>query len=429
MSVMRSVYCRAILPLVLSLSLPLLSGEGDGTSDQENINELLRQWINTKRQVTVKELGGSLSFSGEVRSEFQGTKEVKSGVEQRGPNSPTEIPSQGFDVEADLLVDYRAPRTWASIKLKFDNDAGTISGTKNKIALDRAYFGARALDRDTYTFDIEIGRRKFNNVFDSKIEFDSLFDGILFKLDLTFEDFGDFFFHAGPFLIDENMDQYGYVGEIALLNIGNTGLYTKYSLIDWDTKNFPNSAGSSVQALQNKADRRRFSFINSQLIIGYVMTPDWLKKMLRPYIAGLINHAAEPHKVTHGFRANCAWYAGFTIGEARKKGDWSFDINYQWVQAQAVPDFDSSGIKRGNAARVGTYTINLDGTVTPSAGLTNVNNTVGGANFKGINLEGFYLFTNNLSIFLSWQQSVTLNHEIGPGMFYRQFETEFIYAF
>ena len=54
--------------------------------------------------------------------------------------------------------------------------------------------------------------------------------------------------------------------------------------------------------------------------------------------------------LTNGKRANAGGYAGFTLGELKKKNDWSLDINYQVVQAQAVPDYDSSGIGLGKLA-------------------------------------------------------------------------------
>ena len=41
------------------------------------------------------------------------------------------------------------------------------------------------------------------------------------------------------------------------------------------------------------------------------------------------------------------------MGELKKKNDWSLDINYQVVQAQAVPDYDSVGIGLGNHGRFG----------------------------------------------------------------------------
>src|SRR5580704_6832694 len=54
--------------------------------DQKDVNAV-REWINTKRQVTVRELGGALSISGEVRTEMQSTGETRNGINQRGKHA------------------------------------------------------------------------------------------------------------------------------------------------------------------------------------------------------------------------------------------------------------------------------------------------------------------------------------------------------
>ena len=65
------------------------------TIDRENdANDLdvgaLREWMNTKRQVSIKEIGGNLSLSGEVRTEFQKIGESSMGLnkEDLGQNFP-----------------------------------------------------------------------------------------------------------------------------------------------------------------------------------------------------------------------------------------------------------------------------------------------------------------------------------------------------
>jgi hypothetical protein len=404
------------LPLLCSAVFfsvsPLFSADNEEVQDTDL--QAIREWINTKRQVTVKELGGALSISGEVRTEFQTTHETKNGVKQRGPGSPCGIPNQGFDVEVNLMFDYRMERSWAAIKLEFDNDAGALSGTFHKVKLEKAYFGVRAMDLDTITFDIEFGRRRLATIFDSLIEFDSFFDGILFRYDQGFESIGDFYVRLGTFVIDEKKDQYGYVGEIGLLNIGNTGLYTKYSLIDWDTKHF-----------NDKVQQERFDFLISQLILGYKFVPkNWLKAVT-VFVAGLYNHAAHKIKITDYKRANAAGYIGFIVGELKKRNDWAIQANYQVVQAQAIPDYDLAGIGLGNACRSGFYTAKTDGTGDPTTRKTAAGNT----NYRGFSITLDYLLLNNLDFQQSWNQSITLDDKIGPFRRYHQYEAELIYAF
>lgn len=409
------------LGVACSLSTCLLGTTIDDSDDidQKDINAV-REWINTKRQVTVRELGGALSIAGEVRTEFQSTAEVLNGVKQRGHGAAAvgkegnRIPQNGFDIEVNLMLDYRTERSWAAIKLEFDNEAGIMSGTVNKLRLERAYWGVRAIDADTFTLDIELGRRLQSTIADSKLEFNNLFDGAWFKYDQGIDAIGDIYLHAGVFIINENKNQFGYMGELGILNVGGTGFYTKYSLIDWSTKDF-----------HNKIQNRRFDFLVSQLIFGYKWLPTRLQKIVVIYLAGLWNHNARKLRISHHKRSNWGGYLGFSIGELKKKGDWAFDINYQVLASQCVPDFNVQGIGLGNANNSGFYTQHVDG-----SGSDNNRKTAGGnVNYRGFQMTLDYLLTNQLNMQQSWQQSITLDDAIGPFRRYKQYEIEFIYGF
>lgn len=398
---------------LLSSSLIATTIESSDDIDQKDINAV-REWINTKRQVTVRELGGALSLSAEVRTELQSTGETRNGVKQRGNGGETKLPTNGFDIEVNIMLDYRADNSWAAIKLEFDNNAGIDSGTFNKIKLEKAYWGVRVIRGDTYNFDTELGRRKMSTIVDSKIEFSSFFDGAWFKYDHGIDAIGDIYAHVGAFIINENKNQFGYLGEIGILNIGGTGFYSKYSLVDWDTKDF-----------HNKIQNRRFEFLVSQLIIGYKFLPSRLQKIVQIYLAGLWNSAAHKLKLTNHKRANWGGYVGVSIGELKKKGDWAFDINYQVLAAQCVPDFDVQGIGLGNANDSGFYTTKVDGT----GGLTTRRTAGGQVNYRGFQMTLDYLLLNQLNMQQSWQQTVTLDDAIGPFRRYKQYEVEFIYGF
>jgi hypothetical protein len=387
----------------------------------------IREWLNTKRQVTVKEKGGALSISGEVHTEFQTTNEKKCGIKQRAPNGATDKAAKTFDIEAVLAMDYRTERTWAAIRWRFDNRAGIFGGTKDGISLDRAFMGARLIEEANYTTDIELGRRRLNNMFDSRIEFNSLFDGIYLSYDAGFEHVGNFYTHVGAFIVDQREHHYAYVGEIGLFNIAGSGFYSKYSLIDWDTHSYPcrliipEEDGPVFFSNPNL----RFDFIISQLLVGYRFVPEKLGRVVILYAAGLLNHKAKELELTNNRRLNWGAYAGFSIGELKKKDDWSFDMNYQLVAPQAVPDFDSSGIGLGNAANTGFYTVKFDGT----GGPTTRANATGNVNFRGYQITLQYLLTNNITLFQSWQDARTLYRSIGPSRSFKQYEIEFIYGF
>jgi hypothetical protein len=386
------------------------------TIDRENDGQdidvaAVREWMNTKRQVSIKEIGGNLSLSGEVRTEFQKTGETNKGISQRGEG--TKYPSSTYDVAVNIMLDYRNDRTWSAIKLEFDNDAGIFSGTTNKIKLSKAYFGARAFEGDSYYADFEAGRRKLGNIFDSKLQFSSFFDGVLLKYDQSFERIGDFYLHAGVFVINEKVNQYGYVGETGLMNIAGSGFYTKFSLIDWDTK--------EEEGIANK---RRFDFIVSQLILGYKFYPAKLQKQVTIYLSGLYNFNAKKLDITDHQKANWGSYIGFSIGELKRKGDWALDANYQFLAAQCVPDFDASGVGLGNVNNSGFYTTELNNTT-----LTTKSNAGGNVNFRGVSITLDYLLSNNLNLQQQWLQSVTLDDDIGPYRKFKQYEIEFIYGF
>ncbi len=421
---LRRFLSLSAVSLFLASSLCGTTIEDSDDIDQKDINAL-REWINYKRQVTIKELGGALSLAGEVRTELQATSETLDGIRQRGNGAKVPEgddfapPTNTYDVEVNIMLDYRTENSWSSIKLEFNNNAGIFSGTLNKIKLERAYWGMRVVDTDQTTFDIELGRRHMSSIVDSKLEFGDFFDGAWFKYDQSFLSIGDFYLHAGIFLIDSNRNQYGYLGEFGLMNVGGTGFYTKYSLIDWDTKHF------SKNQKKERLKRERFSFIVSQLLFGYRFYPASLQKIVIVYLAGLYNHAAHKLDITKHKRANLGGYLGFTIGELKKKGDWAFDANYQVLQAQCVPDFNANGIGLGNASDNGFYTKSDKG-----GDEANTRKTAGGnVNFRGFQLTLDWLLTNQLDFQQSWQQAITLDKHIGQFHRYKQYEIEFIYAF
>ncbi|MFA6119630.1 MAG: hypothetical protein WCT85_04915 [Parachlamydiales bacterium] len=390
--------------------------------------DALRKWIREKRLVTVKELGGDLSISGETRVEFQNFNEIKNGIKQRGEGSATDKANHAFDVEVNLMMDYHSERGWSSIKIEFDNDMGVISGTTYKLQLERAYLGGRMIDGETFNLDGELGRRYLGNVFESKIQYSALFDGGLLKFNKAFESIGNFYFNIGAFVVNDFFDHFGEVAELGMLKIADTGVFVKYSVINWK------------RHYSDPVTNRRFNFLNSQLLLGYQSSDVNWYRYYKFYIAGETNHLAkrlvlaktvidpfhpEDKFIKYNQRYNLAWYVGVSLGRILKANDWAIDLSYQYVMPQAVPDYDSGGIKRGNAENFGLYTENIKGTGDP----TTIENAVGNENYKGFNLEVLYAITNNLTLFQSFQISKNQTKKVGPRMEYKMYEMEFIYAF
>lgn len=394
-----------------------MTGMLSAAEDMNNEDiQALRDWINSKRMITVRELGGQLSISGEVRAELQSNNSTVDGVAQRGRG--TGKPNNDYDVEFNLSIDYRTENTWAAARIKFDNDAGIVneqfgSGTNSKIKVDKAYFGYRVIDRDRHTADIEVGRRGMLLIFDSKLQYGSNFDGVSFKDSYAIDKVGDLYYQLGAFIVNEKKDQAAYVGEVGLLNVANTGFYTKYSCIDWDTKNHV-----KIPA--------QFHFINSQLLLGYKFIPQPWDKVVNFYVAGLYNHRARAMKLTNNKRANFGGYLGFSMGQLKKAGDWNFEANYQVLAAQCVPSFDVSGIGMGERKGQSFYYQESKGDITP---FTNRHQPEGQVNYRGFRLVMQYLLSNNLNLFQEWSQSITLDDHIGPFRRYKQYEVELIYSF
>lgn len=395
--------------------------------EQRSDMDALRRWIQDKRLVSVKEVGGDLSISGEVRTECQYFNEKRreqggtTFIRQRGTGTahlpPTEKeikPNLVWDVEFNLMLDYRTDRTWAAMKVEFDNDMGVRSGTVNKVRLEKAYLGGRLIAGDTFTWDTELGRRYLSNVFDSKVEFSAFFDGLLFRLGKASAAIGDLYANLAAFLVDDRFDHYGEAVELGALRIANVGLNLKYSIINWYK---PYKADQAPQ---------RWKFLVNQFMAAYLFYPEWIgKRLIKLYAAGLINPLAQNVVQTGYTKQNLGAYAGVAIGVVKKAGDWAIEANYQWVQAQCIPDVDVAGIGRGNAQNVGFYTTNIDGTGRPTTQAT----AVGNGNYKGFEIEALYAFTDNLTVLQNLKMTNTLNTSIGPNLKFKQWELEFIYAF
>jgi len=101
------------------------------------------------------------------------------------------------------------------------------------------------------------------------------------------------------------------------------------------------------------------------------------------------------------------------VGEVLKEGDWSFEIQYQYVQAFSIPDKDVSGIGRGN--------VHKDSITGPAAR--------GNTNYKGWRFEGLCAITDDLTVDSILEFSQDVDPSIGGSHHYSKFEIETIYAF
>lgn len=398
---------------------------------RERDDEVLTDFVKTKRAITVQEKGGALNISGDVRAEYYHMRCWSGGHRRRGSGSKLVdrnraerqnlFATNEFDIEANLMFDYRADRSWAAIQLQLSNSAGikaekfnaklnnnknfmTGSGTGDDLFLRKAYIGYNVAQRGTSRFDVEIGRRRGTDIFDSKIQFYNLFDGLLLKYANSWEGMTDFTAKAEAFVVDYNINHWAYVAELGFLNIADTGFDFKYSIIDWERQ------GANVD---DKRHAKGNKFVNSQFTVGYTLSPDWIRWRTKLYGAYLVNTNAQRTHFTHHKRENNAWYVGMKVGDIRRAGDWAIDVDYEWVEPQAIPESDCSGICRDNPENVSFY-----------------NKRWGGfANYKGYMIDTFYALTDNLTINAEFERVHQATKHVGHKHRSYQLKLAAIYAF
>ena len=424
---------KYLLPFAMAAcGIATVSAAEFGTVQEarERDDAAVYDFVKSKRAISIAEKGGSLGISGDVRAEWDYMRARSDGKSQRGgkssQNGPSEKPhapfaTSEFTIETNLMLDYKTDRSWAAVQFQFNNSAGVNkvdhkkpqtnnknilygSGSGDNLFLRKAYVGYNLSERGTSRWDVLVGRRRLYDEFDSQVQFYSIFDGLTLKYANSFEGTMDLTVKAAAFVIDSTVNQFGYVGELGFLNLGDTGFDLKYSLIEWDTR--------TVNRFGEK-NPRGSEFLNHQFTFAYNFSPDMIQTKTKLYGAYLHNANASKHRFTRDMKKDDAYYIGFRMGEIRRAGDWSLDLQYQLVEAQAVPEFDVSGIKRDNPQNVSFY-----------------NHRWGGfANYQGYKFNANYGMTDNWTLNVSFERARQESNRIGGKHRSYQFEVATIYAF
>lgn len=470
MEIIFMPYLRYLLLLSLA-TLPLFAAEDiqDTSAHDQELNErdfiALREYLNTKRE-DIASKKNNLAISGDVRFEWRHMNEKIDGVNVRGkhrkdPLKNIPVSRNDFDCEFNLKFDYVMDRSWAVAHLQYDESAGVDSqeigcnidphgwfgsGRSDRLNLRKAYMGYNIYLEPTSKLDIELGRRgNLYHVFDSRVQFLSRFDGVLLKWGgKTALRQSEWYIKFGGLVVDERVNHFAYVMEAGLLDIYDSGIDLKYSFIDWcnhvDSRCLKKEKDPVCIYKYKKANHpTAYDYAVSQWTIAYHLDkhfPCYFKKRSKVYAAFLMNHKrkfvtpyetvvdngarvfvrdANGNKIPDGkrFRANLAWYVGLLIGEVEKEGDWALEIQYQVVQAVAVPGQDCSGIGTGNV---------FDYTLTSPYQIDNTN-------YRGWKVEGLYALTDNITIDTIVEASWADNPHIGGSHPYSKVEVEAIYAF
>ena len=78
------IFSALLLGFLHAEENPAIAQGADPDVVDQRDTEALRDWLDTQRQITIKELSGKLSISGEVRAEMQSTSEKVDGSQKRG---------------------------------------------------------------------------------------------------------------------------------------------------------------------------------------------------------------------------------------------------------------------------------------------------------------------------------------------------------
>lgn len=214
--------------------------------------------------------------------------------------------------EANLGCDYYFPETWVSVKMK----AATSNGKESMIYLDKAFLGYNFFRNEYGSLSVEIGRNKMESMFDSKMQYDSYFNGCHIVYTYFDPELIDFCLHGGPHVVSSTDNHYGWVVEGVWHGIAHTPLTLKYSFTDWNRP-------------KDEKYRYAISQITAQIVSAHTTI----------YGAYLYNHQEEKY--------NDGFYVGFTAGKIIVAKDFLFDVNIQSTKGHTVSPIDFKGLRKG----------------------------------------------------------------------------------
>jgi hypothetical protein len=413
--------------VVLASSFSSLFADQESLTDQNEDKdyESIRQYIEAKRDIAIRQKGGQLHIGGNVRVQYSRVHQVLDGIRVEGqgkggdrrPGEPN-IPQNYGDIEAALSFRYINNKSDADLLFKFSNHAGldttnysdasrpsekdsrlsykNYQPTGNKISLARAVIGYELWDKEGHKIAGQVGRQRLYDLFDSRVMFVSRFDGIALKYSSLFDKLGKAHLTWGCFIVADRTSHYAHAIEGGLSQVLGTPFSVKLAVIDWarNGKHSDGSQNSGNEMAINNAGANYYylnkltNYTVSQALVTYDVPRDWTMcgNGLKLYAAYLKNHKARGLKEAYSGRDkdnknDQAWYAGLTLGRIQLPGDYAFDACYQYVGAQAVPEMDSHG-GRGNLTGIW-------GVIDPSQGYTN---------YKGVRAQLAYALTADMLV-------------------------------
>jgi len=412
---------KSFLLLFLLFVTPLVAEEAAPKEDK--VEETTVRKVRFKKNKISVSKRDDLVLSGNVQIKWNEI-EIDTNADPRDPDDPNGpfipplSPNQVWTAEANLWINHRTDCTWAEMNFRFKQFAGQKTGTTGKWTLERAFIGYQFWDcPDKSRLQVELGRMKISDRFQSEVEYCSLFNGILFGYGVPLRGFADLYLQLGAMVIDFRSDFYSWIVGADFDSILGTGWYFKYSFIDWARRSpirlpFPPPVDPRVI----------FPYRNSQFLVGYKFPLEWTCKIPVHVNGGVVwNHAArrEPELLNH--LGNVAWWVQLQLGKIVKKCDWALKIGYQYVGLFSILESDVCGIGRGNLSNSSIFT---QGGLFRTPGLIR-----GNTNYRGVAASFVFAATDNLSVQVSYNTSREITELFGGVLHYSKSEIKFSYIF
>ncbi len=414
MDLIKKILFACVLAIGASATLPAATSEHSNAHDRDH--EALAQFVNSKRTITLSEKDDFMDINGDIRVEhISKTERIVPPVGEKYKKT-----RHLENVKLNLGIGYKADGVKAYAKLFFANSAGINpnihsneaddvnglfgSGTADRLCLKEAWIEKELYEYCGYNARLFLGRIGLDKKFESAVQFGARFNGFLFEVDKKFEPSWKVYAKIGSFVVDQRVNHFAHVAEIGALDIMEYKVDLIYNFITWN------------ECSRNRAGTHHpegFRFRNSQIYAAYNIPHVYYGFDGKFYGAFVYNHAARRNTLTPNSSQNKAGYVGFTASQGRKEGNLTMKVEYQAVQAQAIPDADANGIGNGN----------FQGhTFTDGSGL-------GEGNYHGFKVSSVYYILDCLVLESSYNQTKELKKSLGGKHDYRKFASELIFQF
>lgn len=413
----------ALLP-----TFPLLSEVAEAAAASEELYEIGDVELKVVKEKLVKKVKlpiserSDLTLTGNVVVKFQDFREVVDSETIRavidrvlpGLVPPKDrFPDQVWVAESNLWLDHRTDCTWATVNYRFKADLGTVTGSFATWTLERAFMGVRLWDGPCSKGQVEIGRMKLGDRFQSELMYNSRFDGGLFEVRRPWEDYGNWVFKAGVMVVDFRYRHYTWIVGLRWDEIWKSGYYVDLSYIDW-------SRGRRIFIDDDvPVFNPAFQYRDFQVAVGYKFPLERFGFPVHGSVGWIINEAARRIPRFNNYLGNQAWWLLLEVGSIVKACDWAVKIGYQWVGLLSMLETDVSGIGRGNVTGA-----SIHNSVIHDPALLR-----GNTNYKGPTFTFLYGVTDNITFQAEYWYSTEITATVGGILKYTKAEAKVTYAF